>query len=764
MPKVPLFFSSGKQRNITGGSAGSISTTTGLTRGASASSVRPILVPDPPPSAGAAIGRSLMTLGATLSNIGQRSAADKKKEDLKKKKEQEYNDRLWVNEEYNIARLQWTRWMDEASKNPSLDIADRLEAEFREFVEDKTQNAVIHDVTREAQDALMERYDDLYVNLLGKSLTIEARKTADVTISRIGTLIQGSMDTAFHTSDPTAVLEDQHALNEQIDLALEAGKITTANADSFKQSVANIAAVVAERMMTSNPDFAETLVKEAPGLSPSTRISLINKINRSRTSVNEKFVALQDQLFKANIAQIRKTGNPNPNFDIDVYTATRGEGHGLNAANEIKVAQEYFVGKSALLGRSLDEMNQVLSATEPKEGDDLYDMRARVHDQLMTFAHQQAQLMDEDPFTYSLQDPVVREIAAQSYEEGIDDNQRSVIMFQLIEASKEFQSRIGIPDGAQSVVPLKEAQSIAARINQSSPESVINEFNNLMSTYGQYYPDVFRDISRLPSGQRIDTSLQIVALHMNKPWVSDFIMASRTPDADFNIPTQDSSDLKKFLDQSKDMNSFQTAIIESNPNLIPYADDFYDAARKYSMALYKGGKARSMKEASKIAIDRIISSEYGFGTSGSDHIPFAIKLNHIDRLSGEPVSLTPRDVRQIEKSLSSVRYAKRHIKVGELDQNQFGIPGQLDSNARMEYIRDSIDRDAYWVTSPDNLGVTLYIPGNGISGEPVLRHDGSTIDLTFTQALEMYRAIQPQGYGVAPPGGAGHSALMGIDF
>lgn len=679
-----------------------------------------------------------------------------------------YEEAMWVEKNTTGARKHWMAWMNEVSKSPKINLVDDMTDEFSEYSRSIIENAP----SEQAHLAITKNLNSLYLSLMGQSMQIEARTQSQKTIIDLNDMVADASDMIASSNSPGVLYEEQARLRAIVDTAEDIGKISPEMAANFRQSVNNLAADAAEHIASTNPTEALKIIENAEGIDMRRRTSVIDKINRSKKTHNSLFAAEQESMLQDHLSKLERTGAGNPLFDMRVYSTARGEGNAFRAQKAINIATGLFEGRSFMRGKSLGEIDEVLNSFHPDSKENKSatfsklsdDERVALHAALIREAQEQVKLMNNDPFTYSLQDPVVRERFNEA--ESAAEDVRVAMRLGAIEASLSFQESIGIVEGNRSVIPMDQARQIADRINNASPDEVQNEFISLSNIYGRYYPDVFRDLSRLPDNERISSSLQIVALHLGKPWIADFIKANRIPDKEFGLEREKMTDIDSKLFGNKELQSFKSSMINSNPDLIGTANDYQESVRKFAMLLLSRGSETSASKATERAIDAIINSEYDFGEA-NDQV-YAIKKRYTNERGTESV-FTEDEIKQVEKGLNITLgrgfMGKRFIEaskmsVDNLDWSVLYLPAQMREEDQRAAAQRSLKNMAFWATSPENDGVILYLPGLSGTAQPWLDRNGREVKITFVEAMEMGQAFQRNQQGT---GGRGKD-LLGRSF
>lgn len=707
----------------------------------------PVGIPDTSSSIAAkadAVGQTMASIGRAANSIGNAILT-----------KVQYDEGMWVEQSYSEIKKYFLSWMDTNQSRPDINLPDHLATEMKDRSEQILQAAP----TPRAREAMNVELSRLGVSLFDQALKVEARKKMDQAVSDINTLLSNAEDMIASTSDPNVLYEQQSRIGAVVSQAVDTGKITPAMATSFTDSVNNMAASAAEHIAINDPTMARKIIDKAKGVSLQRRTSVeahIDRVVKTRQSMDK---VDQERLLRANVSQIENLGSTNEMFNIEAFGAVMG----LEAKEEAKVkiqeAEFMFSVKSQLEAKSESEITDVIAKFAPKEGDKLFDIKMQVLAKAQVYAAHQVEMIKKDPAGYSMQDPVVMSFWDKVSKAPTE--QKPGFVRQAIDASLSFQDSIGIPKGSRRVVPRRQAEMLAEQLNQGDPASVENGINMVKSTYGRYYPDVIRDMSRLPESQRIDPSIQVAVFHMNKPWLKEFIEASRFDESKYDFTSQQKTEFGQEVTENEDLNKFRMSILSTDPSQVDYVGGFTDAIRKDAMSLFARGKAKNPTKAVQMATDRILNDEYAFGESqskfsgGSLDAVYAIRRKYYDE-SGIRINRTDDEINSIEDGLNlalgrGIKGMKQgfekdigtlYVDPASVDPKDLYLPDNLSDAEKTEKVALAIKRMGFWATSPDDEGVTLFIPGLNETAEPLKTRDGEEIQRSFNDVYAIMRALE----------------------
>lgn len=641
-----------------------------------------------------------------------------------KEKRQNFDDNFWAQQRLTDAQRKWMPWLNDAQKSGVEDVTGAFTKGYDEY----TQGVVKGAPTEHAAKLAQMHLDDFGSQMLGKSLIVQSANIAQNTINGFTTQLTGATDTIAANPE---MYSDIHArMSEQLTQAVIAKKIDPATAEKLQGHVDSLQGEAAEAMIPKNPQRAQQILDGSKGLEWHTRKGIQTEIDNALKTNDFLGRYQQEELLKSTVGSIMATGKTPDSFNMNAYGAAFGKDQQqvrmAAADKEIDIAKNVYVGKTAMTGQSVSNINAVLTQHAPVAGSPDYDKQLEIYKHLTDVADAQIKLVHTDPFSYSRQDPIVD--AAWKHVEELPTTAkpelRQMLTQQAIDAAVNFQKQIGIPEGMQSVMSNDQARTYAAKINAGGVQDVQDTFTQMMHNYGSHYPNAFRDMARLPDGQRIDAASQIVALHIGQPFLADFLSAIRTPDSDYQVDPADKKGLKDKMLVDNSVTSLRAALTSANPGAVSYADDYSKAIEKYSLSLLARNKAKNPADAVKMASDLIIGSAFHFTEINGSTI--AIKKTQ----GIQPIS--EDDVGRIKLQL---QLNSRTITPDAIDTTKFAFPPNLSKEVMKNSIQDTLSNDAFWVTNSQNDGAVLYMNGAEGTAAPVKYKTGKNVEYKFLDLI-----------------------------
>ena len=654
-----------------------------------------------------------------------------------------YNNALWVHEQSTKAKKQWMQWMNDEQNNTDTDITARFREQYQEYMAEAAEKAQ----NPRARAALVSELDSLGIKMLGQSMHLEARNRSQESIVRLNALVRDASDVIALSSTPKIDLkEQQNQLRDNVASAQASGKITRRMADSFRDSINNLSAEAVDYLTTKDPQLAQEILDESKHIPMNIRAALTRRIQAANKKHDSLFRAEQVELLKNHVALIQDTGQGSPLWSEQVFKSATSAGATYDAKVKIAQAHKYFAAKSEMEGGNPAEIAATLSkfAPGPKKSKNYLRDRESFVD-LSRLARSKIKQFNEDPFTWALQDSTLKEQA-----EGLskaDPSTQAVLLDRMIDNNLAHQAAGGVPDGLRTVAPLDTLKEISSSLNNAEPQQVVARLQELNGKYGKHFPRLIGNLSSLTGDHQVDTVIQLAALNMGRPWVTDFINATRIPDSDFTVSPEARNDIKNKVSSAEGLVDLQESLTatSSNPERIKYAADFSEAVRK--QAMLHASRGMSVSKAVKKAGEQLISENFAFGDSGGKVYTisrqYVSKDGRLETFSGQDLDKIRRMLdMELERTELPV-FAPRARKPGGKFEKYKGIDPKTIDMARLGYDErtdpmDLMYQNLFWATSEDMAGVTLFAPGVAGNAKRVFDTEGRPFKISFEGALRKY--------------------------
>ena len=511
----------------------------------------------------------------------------------------------------------------------------------------------------------------------------------------------------------------------------------------------------AEFLAGSNPDLAEQVLKQSTGISLPRQTSIKSKIATSRKTHDDLDKAMTAQLLKSNIAQIEETGEPLASYNHKHFEMLHGEDKAFEAELAMSQAMKKFDFKTSITLKRPEEIRNLLEEARPKVGSPEFAQEQETYDDLQTIAKKQIDLFNDSPFEYSLQDPAV--LAAFRAYEDAPDEVKTPYLQEVIGRSRLIQAQLKVPPWQFSVTTRRQAKTIAATLNNT--EDVEGEILRLSRTYGAYLPDVLRDTSRLPSGERVDPMIDRIFDHIGKDWVSEFGNALRVNERELNLTETQKREVATELRDNDLFAQLKESFLSEDPQhpeLIEDVNGLFNSIRKYALTMVNAGE--DIRDAVDLTTERVIGSEYSFGKANGR--TYHISRRYEDQNGREQV-FSDNQLSQINEGLRLAIEGPRFfgrptfrpdlIKPEELDPRQIQLPETFSPEQTTEALSDAVKDYGFWMTSADGNSAVLYRPGVNGQSAPFRKKDGTTVQITFEEASKLIDRWNQKADSTPPP-------------
>lgn len=602
--------------------------------------------------------------------------------------------------------------------------------------------------SQRVRDQLVERFAALRAQNAEVAMRTEAKVISEQNVSLFQNRYQLSMDRVAKTDgSPKSLLQEQGELYALAKQLHDAAVIDTPIYDKMRKMTADLGTVAAEARISVNIDEAEQIIRETPGIDWDRRDSVLRRIEQARKTTDHLSPYEANKALDEARAYTQANGRVPENFTPELYAARFPKDEQAKYLDIARVALSD--------AKILYSVNKELDGATPKKMQELRERfsqekigystdHARIEDQVGQIIDANMRAIKRDSFSYAARDAVLQDVYRKA-EMMPDGKVKEAELRRALDLNVEHQrSALGVVQ--PKVMQNERAAAIAQQINTGKPSEVKGAFSMMMQEFGGKYPDAIRQLVTLEQ-EPLKPAMQIVALHMDKPWLDEFIQAVQADPKSLKLPEQaDETTLEQAFSplggNSTVVDFFQSMILAS-PKLAGTVQAYADAYAQYAKYLVVSGRA-TKNNVVKQVVERVIKTEYAF-----------------DHVNGQPIIIRRSDPREGNPS----------HKWSDEEVSQ--IVDSYKTLLKMPYVRDQIDRkylvgqeqpglqdvalskilanNAYWVMSPEQDGLILYAPsiqdrwGAVTAPQPVLRPNGTPVKVTFNQAfLEYGKKLTPQ--------------------
>lgn len=437
----------------------------------------------------------------------------------------------------------------------------------------------------------------------------------------------------------------------------------------------------------------------------------------------------QQAALKSAAAQIRVNGVDSTSFNPEVYGGSFGKqsdsaaGHALS---EIDAAHKFYAADSPMNSMSPDQMNTHISQ---------YQSDPRLFNELQKSVATRQKQLYSDPFSYSMRNPDVQSAyeAAHSLGDQAGNDPAKIEVAQMamkkaIDSSLLYQKSIGVPDAAQRPISKNDAIFYASKIQKSGADGLQQSVQDMQNRYGDYFPQVFKELQSLPPAQRVAPTMQLAIAHLGSPFEGELIQALQNPSKNLTSETgvpKAKASIDKAIINNPLIQSFQQATTATSPDNAQYAKDILTGVRQFAYHRMMAGS--DPQKASTDAAQLLIGGLYDFDkVNGSTYA--------ISRTGG---SGTPYTQTQVDTIKDNVKFLTNNLsdrlETGNIDPSNFKVDSgkPLEENFLQSSLAKSAITHGLWTTSPDNTGLRLNIRQNDGKVVPVMTKSGGFFGFSF---------------------------------
>ncbi len=657
-------------------------------------------------------------------------------------REKRMKDSIWAETTATAAQADVNQWHLDHADLAGKDMPGAYEkwsADYRE----KMLASAPPDMWPQVQKYFQTRMDFALKDGLNKSFATEANALGqqrgqmfDQQINNLGKVV---------SNNPEQLQQAQDTMTQNLDAAEKLRQLAPGYLENLRSRTAELSLVASDAYIATNPSKAEEIIRNADGLTPEQRMTALKRVDDARSTLSGVNQLNQEDLLKSNVESIQNTGTPANGFDpkdyASAFPAKDQQAAMARATSQITVAQNVYKQVTLpMQAASPGEIDAIVAKAQPTPGASDYGLQEKIATEAQAQATKQRNLLEKDPFTYSLQNSVVKSIYDRA--SSVTDPQKQLQSFQdTISASVGWQqTKLGVSRDGVTVAPAAELERLAGQLNTAPAAQVKSTLQQVQQTFGPYYADAMRNLASLPTGKRIDGGMAIVAANTDKGWADDLISALRTNPKSYNFSTVDD---KAFTDQvsgNTTLTKFQSAMISANPAMSGIASSYTDAVKAYAKQSYAAGKFPTPDDAVSDAVTKMVGSQFTFAEINGHQLPIPLK-------AGSGGGFTPEDAPNIAAGLGS--YLKKMDTSG-VDARFLGLPDQMAPKDRNDIISRVLQNQAFWTLSPDNNAAVLMMQSDAGRVGPVMR-DGSPVRVMLNYAGAMGAQIPPDSSGLETP-------------
>lgn len=358
-----------------------------------------------------------------------------------------------------------------------------------------------------------------------------------------------------------------------------------------------------------------------------------------------------------------------------------------------------------------------------KDSPEAYRMRKAILEKFEQMVGKRQKILKDDPAAYASSSPTVV-AAAQAVQAAGNDVAKSGPAIQAyVNATLTTQAILGVPEGAQHVLPLAQAQGIAGKLENA--DNVQQSLRQMKDEWGEAWPKVFADLvtlGKLPGGY-----LSVAAL---------------------DDPREAALLARGLNEQSKSGKEWNDILGNAGGRSV--AQGIRDAVRndnevmRFERSLKDSGSSLHQIDGILSAIETLAFAKRFYNQDGNA-AQSAIKA-FTDRYSFMPGSSSAR----VPKDNYAAVQANAYDALQDLTESSVRVPPAYDSSPSApmadNYIH-ALKVNPTWVTSPREDALWLMGPDGGV----VRTKDGKPFAIPFNKPAPTTSRLR-LGTGALEPG------------
>ncbi|EKC5520907.1 hypothetical protein OP256_001271 [Vibrio parahaemolyticus] len=445
-------------------------------------------------------------------------------------------------------------------------------------------------------------------------------------------------------------------------------------------------------------DAKSYLDKYEQQIDPAVRAKYSSKINTAIKSRNVASKKEYSESVRDYVAYLADGNEPQPGkYSKDQLVSVYGQDQGEKVFDQISDYENFASDYQKIQFASPDEVKELLGETKPTGPED-YTREAKQFSSISRALNARNTAIASDPAKFVMKNDIV----SNAFKNALDSGDFSV----YARTTLAEQERIGVPSGMTRILDKDAAKSVVMNYNKGG-ESAADLIDNLRTQYGQYFPQVMKDLYK----EKLPANAATVAILGDAPAATYLSEADR-----IGFKT-----LKENIgsDGYKEVQTGVSGLIDGD-----YSDSITGLANQstikkqittsvetLSMYYLDNGLADSASDAADKAFKEIISDRYQFRQSGDT---FGLGGNTY-RVPNEINGKQP-NVDEIDEKLDGI------LEIVP----KMSLMSPADPRIENDEVREKVYKRRLhprWLTRGDDAGVELVDQNN----VPVLTADGRKI-------------------------------------
>lgn len=371
------------------------------------------------------------------------------------------------------------------------------------------------------------------------------------------------------------------------------------------------------------------------------------------------------------------------------FVAAMGGDKGNEAYNQFAKMQGVGTAIRELASASPEERAQILDRYQPAPGGvagEGFRQDAHIYGTLLNSASRLLKQQQQDPAAYVSQySPAVQ----QAYQVAAQANTPEA-WNAYAQASVAEQRRLGVEK--PKLLSDDAAAQIASQFSDTTDggDNATKRIQSLQQQWGKNWPTVFSQLQDKLPGAALVIGTGVDAQTSN---LLARVAPLKTSELKESLPAADAKDAKEALQEQ--MAPFRTTLYSQVGGERTFGTIYEQAER---LAYTYMGQGVKSKDAVERAVSSLVTDKYEI--KDTYRVPKGVDAGAVEH---------------------GANLAKSSIN---LDDVNFAIPKGLDANFAKERVKGALEREGYWVTTPDETGLALYFGGEAVldkSGKPITR-------------------------------------------
>lgn len=478
-------------------------------------------------------------------------------------------------------------------------------------------------------------------------------------------------------------------------------------------SVANLTAADALRMATGNPVIDRLPPDQKIGVFQLARTQASQGAAQAREALKGRYV---DTV----AAYERGLDSPNPPTESELITVF-GQFDGTKMAGDLAVARQFGQDVRSVQNLSVTEQVALLASRTPRPGDGFAASQAR-HEALARAIDTVAKERQQDPAQAVLRNAPQVQQAYRSLVERLTSGQDIAGAAQAYAAATlAEQQRLEI--SSPQILTKDMVESIAKRFAEppKQGENVANVMRGIVDQWGKYWPAVGKQL-----GKVIPPEATVIGLGVTPEAEQLLAETSRMKPEQLRQGFAE-TDVKDLRERIRDQFAPLQRSMAWQSGGVETFDNFADSAEKIGLAMMQ--KGMKPKEAAAKAFQALAGFKYDFDDTW--RVPRAV-------LGGDTTVSTLRAGAEAIKRDIGAEAPLAGAKVPLMVPDAPGAVRPADAERQW---RDTILSNGFWVTSPGDGGLTLYVK-SGLGAQPVLDAVGMPVRRTWSEISAVANAVR----------------------